>query len=46
MACKLCEKSKKDIDTKTAIKRYGKEGSKKEEAFDKKQVSKKLPKRK
>lgn len=33
------EKSKKDADTKAVTKKYGKEGSAKEEAFDKKQAS-------
>ena len=33
----LFEKSLKDVDTKAVTKKYGKEGSKKEEAFDKKQ---------
>jgi hypothetical protein len=32
------EKSAKDKDTKAVTKKYGKEGSKKEEAFDKKQM--------
>lgn len=31
------EKSSKDKDTKAVFKKYGPEGSKKEEAFDKKQ---------
>jgi hypothetical protein len=46
MAFKPFEKSKKDVDTKAVMKKYGKEGSKKEEAFDKKQMIKKTPKRK
>jgi hypothetical protein len=33
------EKSKKDVDSKAVLKKYGKEGSKKEESFDKKQAS-------
>lgn len=32
------EKSGKDKDTKAVLKKYGPEGSKKEEAFDKKQM--------
>lgn len=32
------EKSSKDKDTKAVFKKFGKEGSKKEEAFDKKQA--------
>lgn len=32
------EKSGKDKDTKAVTKKYGAEGSKKEEAFDKKQM--------
>jgi hypothetical protein len=32
------EKSSKDKDTKAVTKKYGAEGSKKEEAFDKKQA--------
>ena len=32
------EKSKKDKDTAAVTKKFGKEGSKKEEAFDKKQA--------
>lgn len=35
------EKSAKDKDTKAVMAKYGKEGSKKEEAYDKKQA--KLP---
>lgn len=37
MAFKPFEKSKKDVE----FKKFGKEGSKKEEAFDKKQMGKK-----
>jgi hypothetical protein len=33
------EKSKKDVDSAAVTKKYGKEGSKKEEAFDKMQMS-------
>jgi hypothetical protein len=33
------EKSKKDVDSKAVLKKYGKEGSPKEEAFDKKQMA-------
>ena len=32
------EKSSKDVDSKAVTAKYGKEGSKKEEAFDKKQA--------
>ena len=39
------EKSKKDKDTPFVFKKYGKEGSPKEEAFDKMQAKKK-PKKK
>jgi len=34
----MFEKSSKDKDTKAVTAKYGKEGSKKEEAFDKKQA--------
>lgn len=37
------EKSAKDVDSKAVTKKYGKEGSKKEEAFDKKQAGGKVP---
>ena len=46
MAFKPFEKSKKDVDTKSMVKKYGKEGSKKEEACDRKQMVKKTPKKK
>jgi hypothetical protein len=35
------EKSPKDKDTKAVTKKYGKEGSKREEAFDRKQMGRK-----
>lgn len=38
----LFEKSGKDKDTKAVTKKFGKEGSKKEEAFDKKQAAPKF----
>lgn len=38
MAFKPFEKSSKDKDTKAVFKKFGKEGSKKEEALDKKQA--------
>ena len=37
------EKSSKDKDTKAVTTKYGKEGSKKEEAFDRKQVKSAVP---
>ena len=33
------EKSSKDVDSKAVTKKYGKEGSKKEEAYDRKQAA-------
>jgi hypothetical protein len=38
------EKSGKDKDTKAVLKKYGPEGSKKEESFDRKQMASKAKK--